>query len=340
MNKLIVSMAMSALIAGAFAVFSTPLVKKLAHRFGAVRQPRARDAHQGTMPLWGGLSMLGGFLVALLVMRLWTGHELGVAVGKGQHPILGIVLGAILVGVVGMIDDVKDLKPKFQILSLVVGGLIASYCGARIEGLTNPFAPLPSAGQYNSANWIELPLWISYSLTLIWVFLVSKTLDFLDGLDGLAAGVCVIAAGTMGLLAMATGKPDEAVALMAWALMGACLGFLRHNYAPASIFMGTVGAQFLGFVLAMLAVVGTFKVQAAISLLLPPLVLGVPIIDGLYVVGRRIAQGKNPTVADKTHIHHRLRDRGLTVRQSVWAVYGLMASCCALALFLTWFTRR
>src|SRR5262249_35137267 len=155
--------------------------------------------HQRPMPLWGGMAMFLGFMVTFLVLRLWGGHELSVAVGRGQHPILGILLGATLIVAVGLLDDVKDLKPSYQMLALLGGGLIAALLGARIEGVTNPFAPLPSNQQaYSAKNWIELPLWFSLLVTMIWVFLVAKTFDFLDGLDGLAAGVCAIAATTMG----------------------------------------------------------------------------------------------------------------------------------------------
>jgi UDP-GlcNAc:undecaprenyl-phosphate/decaprenyl-phosphate GlcNAc-1-phosphate transferase len=153
-------------------------------------------------------------------------------------------------------------------------------------------------------------------------------------MDGLAAGVCTIAALAMGMMAAARG--DVAVAYMSAALVGACLGFLRHNYNPASIFMGTVGAQFLGFILAMLAIVGTLKIQAAFSIVVALLVLGVPVFDGLYVVARRLYLKKGPTVADKSHIHHRLQQRGLSVRQVVWAVYAITASCCVLAVLLAW----
>ncbi len=123
---------------------------------------------------------------------------------------------------------------------------------------------------------------------------------------------------------------------MAAALGGSCIGFLRHNYNPASIFMGTVGAQFLGFVLASLSIVSAIKIPTAISIVIPLLVLGVPVFDGLYVVGRRVLLRQKATVADRTHIHHRLRDRGLSVKQAVWAIYALTALCCLIALSLAW----
>ncbi len=339
MNDLLLKMLLAACIAGAITVAAVPLVKLLAERFGAVRAPRARDVHTKPMPMWGGIAMLAGFLVAVLAARMFSGDGLAVSVGRGQHPILGILLGSVFIAIVGMLDDHPkyDLNPRWQTLSIVVGALIAALLGARIEGITNPFAPLPATPQtYNATNWILLPYPVSILITLAWTFLATKTFDFLDGLDGLAAGVCAIAGTTMALLAAFGGRPEIAVALMAAALAGSSLGFLRHNYNPASIFMGTPGSQFLGFVLAMLAVVGTVKIPAALSLFIPILVLGVPVFDGLYVAARRIYRRQSPTVADKTHIHHRLRARGLSVPQAVWVIYGLTAGTCLLALFLAW----
>jgi UDP-GlcNAc:undecaprenyl-phosphate GlcNAc-1-phosphate transferase len=226
--------------------------------------------------------------------------------------------------------------------ALLLGGLVAALLGVRIEGITNPLAPPSPGGTYTSDNYLPLGIW-SVPLTMAWVFLVAKTFDFLDGLDGLAAGVCAIASGTIGLLA--AGQGDTSVALMSGALAGACLGFLRYNYPrdgkPASIFMGTIGGQFLGFVLAALSIVGGFKIPATISVVIPLLVLGVPVFDGLFVLGKRVWLRQAPHKADNTmHIHHRLRRSGLSVKQTVWAVYALTASCCAAALLLAWGTLR
>jgi UDP-GlcNAc:undecaprenyl-phosphate GlcNAc-1-phosphate transferase len=275
--------------------------------------------------------MVAGFVITVLLLRPLAGQELTFAVGKGEHPILGILLGSLLVASVGLLDDKGDLKPWQQMLSLLVGGLIAALLGVRIAGITNPFASF-----MGGEAWLPLPPVLSLLVTMAWIFLVAKTFDFLDGLDGLAAGVCAIAATTLGLIAAT--KNEVAVALMAAALGGSCIGFLRHNYNPASIFMGTVGAQFLGFVLASLAIVGASKIPAAISIVIPLLVLGVPVFDGLYVVGRRMILRQKATVADRTHIHHRLRDRGMSVKQAVWAIYSLTALCCliALSLALVW----
>jgi UDP-GlcNAc:undecaprenyl-phosphate GlcNAc-1-phosphate transferase len=243
------------------------------------------------------------------------------------------LLGGSVIAFMGLLDDKYDLSPLKQTLSLLAGGLIAALLGVRIEGVTNPLAPPAPAGGYTAANYLALG-WASIPVTMIWVFVVAKTFDFLDGLDGLAAGVCAISAGTIGLLAASRG--DTSVALMAGALAGSCIGFLRHNYNPASIFMGTIGGQFLGFVLAALAIVGGFKIPAAISVVIPLLVLGVPVFDGLFVIARRLYLRQAPQKADNTmHIHHRLRNSGLSVTQTVWAVYALTATCCAAAL-LAW----
>lgn len=337
MNTILLPMLFAAALAGVVTMLATPAVKEAALRAKAVRDPRARDSHTGAVPLWGGLAMCLGFFAVILLLRpLLMGHPLALAVSQGGHPILGIALGALIVAGVGLADDKYDLKPYWQILALLSGGFIAAALGARIDGVTNPFAP-PGAHGYNAHNYLALGVY-SVPVTMLWYFIATKTFDFLDGLDGLAAGVCAIAATTMGLIAAVKG--EAAVALMAGALAGACLGFLRHNYNPASIFMGTTGSFFLGFVLAGLAVVGSAKLPTVFAVLVPGFVLGVPILDGFYVAARRLISGKNPLAADKTHIHHRFRDGGLTVKQAVWAIYGLTAVGCAAALVLAYALTR
>ena len=305
MTLLMGQMALAALVAAIIAMLLTPGVKRLATRAGVVRVPRGRDAHDKPTPLWGGLAMYGGFMVSLALARLFFGKE-DLFLRHGQHPVLGILLGGTVIALVGMLDDKYDLSPKIQAASILGGGLIAALLGANIRGITNPFLPPDSA--YTFHNYIDLGA-MSVPVTMLWIFLVAKTFDFLDGLDGLAAGVCAISAAAMGLLAAS--RHDPAVALMAGALVGACIGFLRYNYSPASIFMGTIGAQFLGFVLASLSVVGALKITGVIAVVIPLLVLGVPVFDGLFVIGKRIWLRTDPTKPDRTsHIHHRLATYG------------------------------
>jgi len=332
--QLLQQMGLAALLAGITTILMTPLVKKLASQAGVVREPRERDAHQKPTPLWGGVAIVVGFFVAFLAIRFLfagglptvrgVGHGPRPFFGIAPHPILGTLIGATLVAFIGLLDDKIDLSPKLQTLALLFGGFVAAALGARIDGVTNPL----------DGSYFQLPMLVSVLGTMAWAFLATKTFDFLDGLDGLAAGTCAIAATTMGL--MAAFQREATVGLLAAALVGACLGFLRHNYNPASIFMGTVGSYFLGFLLAMLAVTGAFKIPAAISVVVPIIVMGVPIFDAVYVVGRRVAEKKSPTAADKTHIHHRLTQSGLSVRKAVWAIYGLTAGACLIALFIAW----
>lgn len=338
MNAILLNMVYAAVISGIITALITPFVKTMALRFQAVREVRARDSHESEMPLWGGLAMFIGFAAVVLLMRpLLTHHEYALSVGKGEHPIAGIMIGAAIVAIIGLLDDKIDLKPWQQMGGLLLAGFVAASLGARIDGITNPFAPPSPSGAYDARNYIDLGVF-AVPLTMLWYFIATKTFDFLDGLDGLASGVCAIAATTMGLIAAAKG--DEGVALMAFALAGACIGFLRHNFNPATIFMGSVGSFFLGFVLAGLAVIGTAKIPTILAVVVPGLVLGVPILDGFRVAAVRVLRGKNPLAADKTHIHHLLREWGLSVKQAVWVIYGLTAAGCIAALLLVYTLTR
>lgn len=349
-------MAIATLLAGIVTIALIPPVKKLAERYGIVRAPRSRDAHQKPTPLWGGIAIVSGFFAAFVALRLFGNLPSPIAesgrphltplLGITPHPILGILIGALIVAVIGALDDMpsigpkdaegksKGLSPGLQILGLLFAGFVAALFGARVEGITNPFPNLIHVGPYLSLGWLSVPL------TMIWVLFATKFFDFLDGLDGLAAGVSAIAAATMGLMAAFSRTPEPTVALLAATTFGAALGFLRYNYNPASIFMGSVGSYFLGFLLSMLAVAGALKVPVAAAVFLPFIVLGVPILDGIYVVGKRKAQGKKLTEADKSHIHHRLQERNLSVKQAVWAIYGLTFLTCLIALALVWLGRK
>jgi UDP-GlcNAc:undecaprenyl-phosphate GlcNAc-1-phosphate transferase len=170
------------------------------------------------------------------------------------------------------------------------------------------------------------PAWAAFGITAIYIFVVTKTMDTIDGIDGLASGIAAIGGGTLSIIATYEGQPR--VALIAAALAGASIGFLRHNYNPAKIIMGTGGAQLLGFVLAALSIVGAMKTAAALMILIPMLVFGVPLFDAVQVVIRRKMSGVPITQADKRHIHHQLLERGLSQRQAVWVLYGIAIVLC------------
>ena len=295
----------------------TPLVKRLAIKMGAVDDPTKDDrrVHTKPVPRWGGLAIYAGFLVALVIV-------LPIARSIPFFPpyvITILVLGALLV-VFGAIDDLKQLSAKWQLLFLVLVGVAVQSRGTGIG--------------IQRVNWhehsIQLGAW-GVLLTVAYIFVITKTMDTIDGIDGLAAGIAAIAASTLCIIAVIKGQPR--VALIAAAAAGASIGFLRYNYNPAKIFMGTGGAQLLGFVLACLSIVGPLKTVADLALFIP-LVFGVPIIDALVVIVRRVWNRQPITQADKRHIHHELLKRGLSQRQAVWVLYGIAMAMGALLITL------
>jgi UDP-GlcNAc:undecaprenyl-phosphate GlcNAc-1-phosphate transferase len=325
-----------------FAFLLTPFVRKLAFRFGAVAVPRDRDVHSEPLPRWGGLGMVSAFLLTLGMVYAWCIYRNAsqhLDAPLGPHAMMqfaGVLLAGLLVAVVGTLDDKFEMSALWQSLALIGAGVVLVGFGVRIEGITNPFAHasphLPKHG-YDPATWLPFPGWFSTLATIIWVFGVAKTVDFLDGLDGLAAGVCAICATTLALMSAQVGQYE--VTIIAATLVGSCLGFLRYNRHPSTIIMGTVGAQFLGFVLAAIAIIGTLKIPATLSVALPVLVLGVPIFDGIRVVTQRTLNRTPAYLPDKTsHIHHVLLKRYGSQSKAVWAIYGLTASLCALAFLL------
>lgn len=311
----------------------TPAVLKFALKFGAVAVPRSRDVHDTTTPRWGGIAIYIGVVAAVLI-TVTVRHLITHGANGWNWHIVGVLVAGTVIAIVGMIDDLRDLRALYQVIGILAAGTVLIAFGVRIEGLSNPFVS-QTAGSW---RWIELGYGVSIALTLFWVFLVTKTVDAVDGLDGLAAGVCAISSGTLALMAAASHQPEgPTIALLAAAVAGACIGFLRHNYNPAKIFMSTVGSQFLGLMLAAVSIMGTFKVAAAISVLVPVLVLGVPIFDYFIVLVRRLQHRAPLMEADRRHLHHRLLDRGLSHRQAVWVIYGCTIVLCvaALAIFKT-----
>jgi len=318
------------LVAMAVTSAVTPVALKLAVRFGAMAVPRSRDVHTTPMPRLGGIAIYCGVLVATL-LTVTARHFITHGTHGWTLHLVGVLAAGTLIALVGIVDDLKDLKPLSQALAILAAGSVLVLFGVRIEGITNPLLP-QSPGSW---RWIELPFWLSVAGTLFWVFVVTKTVDAIDGLDGLAAGVSAISAGTLALLAAASHQPEgPAVALLAASVAGSCVGFLRYNRYPARIFMSTVGAQFLGLMLASISILGTFKIAAAISVLVPLLVLGVPIFDYAVVLVRRLLNRAPLTAGDRRHLHHRLLEHGLTHRQAVWVIYGCTALLCVAALLI------
>ena len=286
-------------LAGGF--FLTPLARQIAFRAGVVREPRERDIHQEPMPLWGGLAIYASAVLSFLALTLT--HHL-------DKPVVGILLGGTAIALLGMLDDRYDLSARHQLAGICAAAGIAAAFGVRIEFIGNPFG----TGE------IPLGLW-SVPVTVVWIFFITKAVDVIDGLDGLAAGISAIASGTLSLMALSRGQVD--LAMLAATLSGSCIGFLRHNFNPARIFMGTVGAQFLGYTMACIAIAGLFKVAATVAISLPMLVLGVPVFDALFVTIKRAVTGQPLFAPEKGHVHHILVGKGLSQRQAVLLLYAV-----------------
>jgi UDP-GlcNAc:undecaprenyl-phosphate GlcNAc-1-phosphate transferase len=324
----------AALLAALVTAFVTPAVQRWAEKKGIVDQPSARRVNTEPKARAGGIAIYIGFVVAVIVTVTFRQFS-----KSGQHTwtpqIIGLLLATTFVAIVGLADDFKDLAAKWQALALIGGGLILAAFGIRIEGVSNPFGP--AGASYNPyLNWHSFNFATSIAGTVLWVFVVTKTVDAIDGVDGLAAGVCAISSTALALMAVQLTKPEFAtLALIAAAIAGSCLGFLRHNYHPSKIIMGTIGAWTLGLPLAAVSIMGAFKIAAAVSVLVPVLVLGVPIFDYVHVLTRRVLDRAPLTSADRRHLHHRLMDLGWNQKQVVWFIYGvaILFCCVALAVF-------
>jgi UDP-GlcNAc:undecaprenyl-phosphate GlcNAc-1-phosphate transferase len=330
-----IGMAVAFVVALLVTCWTTPAAIRMALRHGALAVPRSRDVHEVPTPRWGGIAIYAGVMSAVLLTVTYRHFFAHVSDANGWTlRLLGVLIAATFIAAVGIVDDLKDLRALYQAAAILAAGGILLAFGVRIEGMTNPFIP-STVSAYNPARWIALAPGASILATLFWVFLVTKTVDAMDGLDGLAAGVCAISSATLALMAAASHQPEgPTIALVASAVAGACVGFLRDNRHPARVFMSTVGAQFLGLMLAALSIMGTFKIAAAISVLVPVLVLGVPIFDYFVVLAKRAACHAPLTVADRRHFHHRLMDRGLSHRQAVWVIYACTALLCTVALLI------
>ena len=307
-------------LSASIVLFSTPWVKKLALRLGYVDQPNARKVHQHPMVRLGGVAIFSGFLLALLVAWRLGGFG-GLPQGK-EFEMWGVVLGGIAFFSIGLLDDLFNLSPFTRLIAQVIVAIGAWSMGVQINFLSVPGISL--------GGMVQLPDVVSLVLTVIWLVGITNAINWIDGLDGLAAGVSGIAALVMMITCLVTHQP--AAALVAAALAGCSLGFLRYNFNPAQIFMGDGGSYFVGFTLAGVGVIGLVKGVTTVAVLLP-LILAVPIVDMSAVILDRLRNGKSPFIADKRHLHHRLLQAGLSHRRTVLFIYALTlwVGCLAMA---------
>jgi UDP-GlcNAc:undecaprenyl-phosphate/decaprenyl-phosphate GlcNAc-1-phosphate transferase len=291
----------------------TPGVGRFARILGVVDEPgETRRVHTVPVPRLGGIALLLGiFVPALAFLTLEGAYR-------------GILLGAAIATTVGAIDDFRGLPWWGKLAGQVAAGSVAVGFGVTVDRFT-----FPGFGSQ------ELPEWAAGAATIVWVVAIMNMVNFLDGMDGLAAGVCAIAGSTFAIIGLSLGAPDAA--LLSAIVAGACFGFLRHNFYPARIFMGDSGALLLGFLLATVSIQGLVKTAALATLVLPLLILAIPIIDTSFVFAKRLKYRQPLYEADRTHLHHRFMNIGFSQKRAVVYMYawcGVLAGAALATRFL------
>lgn len=300
--------------AAVIAFASTPLVKILAHKVGAIDVPKdSRRMHKVPIPRMGGLAIFLGFLFSVLLFIDITPQ------------LQGILIGAVVIVVLGIVDDIVPLPALLKFVVQIAAALIVVYHGTRITMFSNP-------NIFSENSHINLGMW-SVPITVLWIVAITNAVNLIDGLDGLAVGVSSIASFSLFIITIIV--PEHNIALLMAALAGACIGFMPYNFNPAKIFMGDTGSTFLGFILASVSVQGLFKFYTVISFAVPFLILGLPIFDTMFAIGRRLIHGQNPMSADRGHVHHRLIDMGFNQKQSVTILYLMSGLLGLSAVVLT-----
>ena len=307
-------------VAAVLTSLGTQFMRKVALRFNIADHPNERRINMQPVPRAGGLSvavvftLVGGALILLAPqLQISPGSGAERLTDQGAAALLG---GTLIAGVIGFIDDRFDLRARWQILGQLLISLIPIAFGLRILFVSNPFG----------AGVLLFPDAVALGVTIFWTLGMQNSMNFIDGLDGLSGGISLLAAVTLGLIALPT---SPLLAALCFTLAGALVGFLRHNFHPASIYMGTSGILAVAYALAVLAILGTAKVAAAL------LILGVPIIDAFFVILGRLLAGRSPYTPDKSHIHRRLLDNGFSHRSAVLVLYGITALLSIGALLLT-----
>ena len=315
------------LIVGAFlaaallSLVLTPLVRRVAIRLGNVDHPGGRRVNRAPVPRGGGVAVAISFLVVALG-GIWLNGQTGdVPVPRTITPeeLVGLLVGGAVAALLGVLDDTFQLRARWQLLGQLALALFAVLAGITVTFIANPFGP---------GN-IVLTGPFAIGFSMLWILGMINSINFIDGLDGLSSGISLIAAVTLGLISLTAAIAQPFIGILCFGLAGALLGFLRWNFHPATIFIGTSGVMFVGYTLAVLSILGTAKVAVAL------LVLGVPIIDTFWIIVRRIRAGNSPFTPDRGHIHHRLLDLGLSHSQTVLVIYGLCILLAVLSLVLS-----
>jgi UDP-GlcNAc:undecaprenyl-phosphate/decaprenyl-phosphate GlcNAc-1-phosphate transferase len=324
---------------------ATPLSMWLAQRYGVLDNPDARKVHAQPTPRWGGLAIHAGILASLLASytlfprfrtllnyrySLYDSGKL-IDIVSLEAQFVGIIVGLLIVVVLGMIDDRKPVHAAYKLLLQIIAALVAINYGVQITGLRLPFV-----------EFFQFPILLSQALTIFWIIGFMNAINLADGLDGLAAGLAAIAAGTFFAVCIIQGRTEtvfiskqlKVAGILSAALAGGCLGFLPFNFSPARVFMGDGGALGIGFLLGTITVVGTLKTAAVLALVIPVVVVGLPVLDVSLAMVRRYKKKTRIMEPDREHLHHRLLARGWTPREVVLLVYVLTLLLSVSAIFL------
>ncbi|GAA0469266.1 MraY family glycosyltransferase [Alkalibacillus silvisoli] len=294
------------------ALVMTPIVRKIAIKYRIVDSPDERKMHTEEKPYLGGIAIFSGVMVAYIMF--WPSHE---------HQ-LAIVIGAFIMLLTGFFDDLFNLRPVYKLAGQGLAAVMIVSSGLLIERINIPFF-----GEIELNN-------LSIIITIIWILAVSNAINLIDGLDGLAAGVTSIALTAILIMSFIDG--NFAAAFLAIILIGSNLGFLYYNFNPARIYMGDSGSLFLGYMVAIISMLGLFKNVALFSFIIPLMVVAVPIVDTFFTIIRRLKNGESVMTADRKHIHHQLIDAGLSHRGAVLVIYLFSALFGALAILFGYST--
>jgi UDP-GlcNAc:undecaprenyl-phosphate GlcNAc-1-phosphate transferase len=308
-------------VAAAIAYLLVPLTEVLARRVRAIDVPRERSLHEAPTPKLGGLAILGGVLVA---GTIWL---------PDGDQTTAILVGAVVIALFGVLDDIVELPPGAKLVGQTVAALIPVQAGVKVGSFTLPFFGRVEPG---SVNLFDAPLVgevdLGFIATVLGIVAVINVINFIDGVDGLAAGVCVISGAALAIIAVSLDRTGAGV--LAAVTAGGSLGFLRHGFPPASSFMGDTGSNLLGYLLAAVAVQGALKTNAVVALFFPLIVLAIPILDSSFVIAKRLKYRRPVYRGDRWHFHHRMAAIGFSQRRTLAYLYGWTLVLAALALAL------
>ncbi|MDD4298095.1 MAG: MraY family glycosyltransferase [Bacilli bacterium] len=284
----------------AFTAMIVPFIKRIAIHIGAVAKTNERTVHKGLMPQLGGLAIFLGFLLGYILFS------------KQTIEMNSILIGSFIIIIIGLIDDINPIKPKYKIMAQLISAAVIVFYGKIL------LQDISAFGYY-----IDFGLW-AYPITLFFIVSMINAINLIDGLDGLAAGISSIFFLTIGIIAFIINKSSGLDIILSFIMLGSTLGFLLHNFYPAKIFMGDTGSMFLGFIISVIALLG-FKNVTLTSLIIPILILAVPILDTFFAILRRLINKQPISHADKQHLHHQLMKMKFSHRTTVLIMYYIDA---------------